>query len=733
MNCAAQGPGRAWRSALRFLLFLLLGWLGSAGAFAQSSSAHISASLLTSTERPRPGETFLVGLRLTPQKGWHSYWSNPGESGLAPTVEWQSPDGLSFGPLQHPAPTLLKVLGITSYVHAGEHILLSRVRLNSSVATGTQLPVEARVNWLECSESLCVPGRATLSLNLAAGNGARSRSASALGAAERRLPRQVAQGTFYFDQERIRLRLPVGIKIDPTSARFFPDRNGVLDAAAARVRTIEGITEIDVPAQAVVSGTISGVLSDGPSAYYLKFRKADRPAPAAVPIISSEERTSVQAEAGLEQASRNGPAGRTSVPMDSPEISASPSVLVAIFAAVLGGLLLNLMPCVFPVLSIKALALARAGTSKRDARVGALAYTAGSVISCAALGLVIMGLRLAGQDVGWSFQLQHRGVTLALALLATAITLNLAGVFELPGLSFSGAPTRESRAASSLGAGALTAFVATPCSGPFMATALGATLAFPPVMAIVIYAGLGFGLALPMLLIAFLPGLRRSLPKPGPWMRKFQRSMAVPTGLAALALIWLLTRQADRPAFLKGTALVLLFSLLLWWWGARQKSGVQRRWLGLIPTTAAIAGLGLVWPAPVAVNARATGLTVQEFSDARLVQLRRAGVPVFVDITADWCLTCKINERLAIDRPETRAAFNEAGIVTLRGDWTNGDPAITRFLASHRRNSIPFYLFYGEGKPPMVLPQLLSVSALRNLGRAQPVPRMGGASQGVRR
>lgn len=720
---------RSRRSALTLLLFLFLGWLASP-ALAQSASAHVRASLLTSTDRPRPGETFLIGLRLVPDKGWHSYWSNPGESGLAPAVEWQAPGGLRFRALEHPAPTLLKVMGITSYVHAGEHILLSRVSLGSSAAAGTPLPIEAHVSWLECSESLCVPGRAGLKLNLTAGDGAPSPSAGILRAAERRLPRQAGDGTFFVDHGQVTLRLPADARTDPARTSFFPDRNGALDLAGARVEAVEGMTLIHAPALSVVPARLSGVISDGRTAYQVKFRKTDPPRPGAAPTATVKR--AVQGKAGARQASVPAVAGASRAPTASPGTDSSQSVLVAILAAMLGGLLLNLMPCVFPVLSLKALALARAGTSKRDSRIDSLAYTAGSVISCAALGLVIMLLRLAGEEIGWSFQLQHPGVTLGLALLATAITLNLAGIFELPGLSFSGTPSRATGVVGSLGAGALTAFVATPCSGPFMATALGATLAFPPVTSVLIYAGLGLGLALPMVLIAFVPGLRSALPRPGPWLGAFRRWMAVPTGLAALALMWLLGRQAGRLALIEGAAVVLAFSLTLWWVG-RQDSGAARRWSGLVPAAAAIAGLVLVWPAPAALSAQANSASVQPFSEALLAQLRGAGVPVFVDITADWCLTCKINERIAIDRPETHAAFRDSGIVTLRGDWTNGDPAITRFLASNGRNSIPFYLFYPPGQDAEPLPQLLSAGTLRELAEAVGDRRAGPLSAGAER
>lgn len=682
---------------------------------ALAAPGHIAASLLASTERPLPGQTFTVGLRLVPDGGWHGYWSNPGDSGLAPTVTWQAPNGLTFGALQHPAPTLLNVMGITSYVHAGQHILLSRVHLDRNVPAGTKLPITAKVTWLACSASLCVPGRATLQLSLTAGDGARSADAASLEQARRQLPRAASGGGFFVDRGSVHLRLPPNLTLGGKPV-FFPDSNGVFDVASAHAQNFGGGTEIIVPAPRRLPKSISGVVSDGRNSYRLALPQIAVPASAK---SSSTESARPNAKANAAKTAASITTKPTPQPIDRPAAgptgAAHASLWLTLVAAVVGGFLLNLMPCVFPVLSLKAIALARTGSSQADARRDALAYTAGAVLACAGLGLVIMLLRMTGDEVGWSFQLQDPGITLTLLLLATAITLNLAGLFELPGISFAGAPSRPRGSWNSAAAGALTAFVATPCSGPFMAAALGATLVLPPIMSLIVYAGLGLGLALPMLLIAFMPGLRRALPRPGPWMATFRRWMALPTALAALALLWLLSRQVSAASLGEGLTLLILFGLALWWFGRGQRNSRPQPWLGLAPAAAALAGLALIWPAPVAVAAMATAANVEPFSEARLAQLRQQHVSVFVDISADWCLTCKINERVAIDRQATHDAFQKAGIVTLRGDWTNGDPAITRFLARYQRNSIPFYLFYSAEGTPAVLPQLLTVGALQKL------------------
>ena len=710
------------------LLCLLLIWTASP-ASAQSASGHVSVALLTSTEQPRPGQMFLVGLRLTPEKGWHTYWSNPGESGLAPTIEWQAPTGLRFGALQHPAPTLLKVMGITSYVHAGEHILLSQVRISSSLARGTPLPIAGQLQWLACSASLCVPGHAIVHLDLAAGGGAPGPAAPILRKAAQQLPLRAQPGAFAEQDGKVVLQLPHNVRVNSADLVFFPDENTIVDAASERVTVAGNSVDIEVPGARASLESISGVVSDGRTAYRLSFRRSAAPNAVSGSTVADDARsirpTSVHRITPSPSKSESTPLPRSPLTRAGPS-NATPSIFGALIAAIIGGLLLNLMPCVFPVLSIKAIALARAGTSERAARVDALAYTLGAVVACSALGLLIMLLRLAGHEVGWSFQLQHPAITLALILLATAITLNLAGVFELRGLSMNGLPSTLRPAWTSMGAGALTAFVATPCSGPFMASALGATLLFPAVMSLAIYAALGLGLALPMLAVAYLPSVRKALPAPGPWMETFRQWMALPTGLAVLALLWLLKRQAESVAAGEAALLVILISISLWWIGARQKRGKVGSWRGLVPVAAAAAGLMLIAPTYNLVSAASVSAAVQPFSRTRLEQLRAEGVPVFVDITADWCLTCKINERIAIDRPQTREAFQKAGIVTLRGDWTNGDPAITRFLASHGRNSIPFYLFYPARQEPELLPQLLTSGSLRDLARSSTKPNERG-------
>ena len=396
-------------------------------------------------------------------------------------------------------------------------------------------------------------------------------------------------------------------------------------------------------------------------------------------------------------------------------------LFLALGGALLGGLLLNLMPCVFPILSLKAMSLAKAGGSETVVRRDALAYTAGVVLVATALGAILLGLRASGAAVGWAFQLQDPRIIFVLLALVTAIGLNLAGLFELPNINFGNKLTRKDGAAGSFWTGALAAFVATPCTGPFMAAALGATIVLPPIAALVIFAGLGVGLALPFLLIAFVPAIRSRLPKPGPWLDGFRKAMAIPMFLTAIGLIWLLGRQIGTDSLGLSLVFLLAVALILWWFGGAQMKGLSRGALTGAAMVAAIVGGILALPGEAAMNSQklastsSATLPSEPFSEARLSELRAAGQPVFAYFTADWCITCKANEAAAIQRTETAEMFKAANVAVLMGDWTRPDPGISRFLEKHGRAGVPLYIYYAPGKEPVILPQILTVATLTDL------------------
>ena len=374
------------------------------------------------------------------------------------------------------------------------------------------------------------------------------------------------------------------------------------------------------------------------------------------------------------------------------------------------------MPCVFPILGLKAMSLAKAGGDERLVRRDALAYAAGVILTCLALGGVLLALRAAGNAVGWAFQLQDPRIILALLLLVTAIAFNLAGLFELRAMDGGAGLADRGGVMGAFWTGALVAFVATPCTGPFMAAAMGAALLLPLAAALAIFAGLGLGLALPFLLLAYAPALRNRLPRPGAWMGRLQKILAIPMFLTALGLAWLLGQQRGVAGMTIGLGAALILALLLWWLGTRQHRGKGG---GLV---AGLAALALLAGAATALSTTAPAVAANSaasvaFAVGKLDALRAANKPVFLYFTADWCLTCKANEAAAIDREDVRAAFAKADVTVMVGDWTSADPAITRFLESQGRSGVPLYLWYAPGKDAVVLPQLLTPATLTGLVR----------------
>jgi thiol:disulfide interchange protein len=381
----------------------------------------------------------------------------------------------------------------------------------------------------------------------------------------------------------------------------------------------------------------------------------------------------------------------------------------------LGGLILNIMPCVFPILSLKALSLARGHLDERSARHEALAYTAGVVAVCVALGGAILALRAGGSAVGWAFQLTSPGSIVALLLLTVALSLNLGGLFEIPTPGF---VNQAGGAGGAFATGALAAFIATPCTGPFMGAALGAALVLPWPAALAVFAGLGIGLALPFLALGFVPALRKRLPKPGAWMETFRRFLSIPMWLTAIALLWVLGHQIDLDGIAEALCVALAAGIVLSVAGRRQARGLGFGTPAVIMLVAIVAAgiwLASVAHRPVTSATQVSG-AVEPFSEKRLAELRAQRRPVFAYFTAAWCLTCKVNEKVAIETDTTRSAFAAHKVAVLVGDWTDGDPALGRFIEAHNRAGVPLYLYYAPGAAePQVLPQVLTSSMLAAL------------------
>jgi len=388
------------------------------------------------------------------------------------------------------------------------------------------------------------------------------------------------------------------------------------------------------------------------------------------------------------------------------------AILLAMLGAIAGGLLLNLMPCVFPILALKALHLAKSGGEAAHARRDALAYAAGAIVGTGALGAALLAIRAGGSAAGWAFQLQDPRTIILLLLLSVAITLNLVGLFQVPVLA------GRARPSGGFATGALAAFVATPCAGPFLGAALGTALLLPPAGSVLVFAALGLGLAIPFLLVGFVPAVRKRLPKPGPWMARLQRFLALPMAATVAACLWLLYRQGGNGALLAGLVSGTVLALALGVIGGWQRKGKAIAIPALLVVIAVTAAAILLVPQRSSNEVRAPQ-GAEPWSEALVAEHLRQNRPVFVYFTADWCLTCKVNEVAAIDRSEVRVALRKAGVKVLVGDWTNGDPAITRFLDSRGRAGVPLYLWYEPGREPEELPQILTASMLISRARAQ--------------
>ncbi|UZK67556.1 protein-disulfide reductase DsbD family protein [Sphingomonas sp. M1-B02] len=668
----------AW---LRYLLMSLAAWLTLGSAAAQAP--HVRIELVAETDRPAPGSEVALAFAATPEKGWHAYWQNPGDAGLPARAEWNLPAGASAGDIRYPVPQRLIISGLMNYVYEGPFALLTTLKVPADARAGRPLPVRVKLEYLVCTDQICVPEKAELATVLTVGDGAlpadrRARFDAWRGA----LPRPLGtQATYQLDGKTLRLAVPFPAAATTTGeGYFFPLTDAAIDYAAPQrvVRDGDRIV-VEAPAKRP-SGTIEGVLAFGTQGFALSAVAGT------VPPASA----SAQAEDGWLWAA-----------------------LAAFAGAVLGGLILNIMPCVFPILSLKALSLAKANDGEGNPRGEALAYTAGVVLTCLALGGALLAVRAGGSAVGWAFQLQDPRVILLLLLLVTGIAFNLAGLFELPTPRFVNRAANRGSGGAFL-TGALAAFVATPCTGPFMGAALGAALILPWPAALAVFGGLGLGIALPFLLLGFVPALRRRLPKPGAWMDRLRRILSVPMFLTALALAWVLGRQAGVDGMAIGLAAALLATLGLWWAGRRQARGLDRAWLPALPLlVAAVAALALVHPAPA--ETRPAG-NAEAFSEAKLAELQRQRRPVFAYFTADWCVTCQVNEKAVIETETVTRALADAKVAVLVGDWTDGDPVLGRFIEKHDRAGVPLYLWYKPGEAtPRVLPQILTQAMLRDL------------------
>jgi DsbC/DsbD-like thiol-disulfide interchange protein/cytochrome c biogenesis protein CcdA len=664
-------PSLRWGDSFWMLLLILLALITTPAAAQLGQRENAINPQLIAEGPARPGGEVELAILMHTKPGWHGYWINPGDAGLPIRIEWQLPKGASLSPLRFPVPDRLLVAGIVNYVYERDHAILTRLKVPAD--SKGMVPIRAKAQWLACTDKVCVPEQGEFSLNIPVGSGS-ALQRERFDEWRRALPRPLASpANFEIKGDRIEIAVPLPESVTVGEPYFFPSDDGPIDYAAPQTfRRNDDMLIAELKRRRGEPASLSGVLALGDGR-------------------------------GLEIKAVPG-----NVPDGGGRIGdrSSDAVMFAILGAIVGGLLLNLMPCVFPILALKALHLARSGGSEREARRDALAYTAGAVVGTGLLGTALLAIRAGGSAAGWAFQLQDPRTTIVLLLLAVAITLNLLRAFELPVLAGEHSP------GGSFGTGALAAFVATPCAGPFLGAALGTALLLPIYGSIAVFAALGLGLAVPFLAIAFIPALRTRLPRPGAWMLRLQRFLAIPMAATAVGCLWLLYRQAGGIGLVAGIVALVAMALLLVWTGTRQRKGAAVGWVALVAALVLTSGAALLVPQQQTAEARVP-MGTEMWSESAVAKYRAEGRPIFVYFTADWCLTCKANEAAAIEREAVRDAFGMAGVKVLVGDWTNGDPAITRFLESRGRAGVPLYLWYPPGETePEELPQILTPGML---------------------
>jgi thiol:disulfide interchange protein DsbD len=685
---------------LRRVLLALLCWLPVLAA-AQDQTPHARVSLLADVRGVLPGQPFSVGVRFELDRGWHIYWQNPGDSGQAPRIDWQLPPGFVAGDIEWPYPEQVSPPPVVTYGYARQVLL--PVTMTPPPGLAGPVTVRARVQYLVCKD-LCLPEQAELALELPVLDRAQPDPAGqrAIAAARARLPRQWPALTVDAARFERHVYLSWPAALGSGAVRFFPDREGQFRHSAGQVlERVGNRLRLTLTATALPLERLTGVLVDPRG-----WDGAGR-----VPAVAVDVPVRV-----LDQAPA---AGQPVAARAKQPATGGMGLALAAGLALLGGLILNLMPCVFPVLSVKVLSFIQLahGDPGRVRRHG-LAFLAGVLVSFWLLAGLLLALRAAGGGVGWGFQLQSPGFVAAMALLLTAVGLNLLGAFEVGlGLArLAGSAPQPAGYPGSFLTGVLAVLVATPCTAPFMGTALGFALARPAPEALAIFTALGLGMALPYLLLAEMPGLLARLPRPGAWMVTLRQGLAFPLFATAVWLAWVLGRQAGVDA----VALLLLAALGvgLAAWGAGHLQRGTRRWL---PGAVVLAGLGIAAvlgfaaamrpvesAAPVRAASPAAGIDWQPWSAPRVTELRAAGRPVFVDFTAAWCISCQVNKQVALDTPAVARRFAELGVVALEADWTRYDPAITEALAGFGRSGVPLYVYYPPGGEPKLLPAVLT-------------------------
>ena len=677
-----------------FFLFALAAFLPF------GAQAQVNATLVSEGQTIRAGEPFTIGLRLQHDPHWHTYWLNPG-TGLPTAIQWTLPDGFSAGPIQWPAPHVIKDHSgmITGNGYEGDALLPITITPPADLKPGTTITLQAQVDWLMCEE-ICMPGDAQLSLMIPVSaetpqiNGELGQR---LRSVVETLPVSLDSWTATASRTGNRITLNVAPSADathsPASLRFFADDNLVAYELPQTITTnADGSFTLTLPVSLespADTSQLHGVLTsengwhaDGSQ----RGLRIDVPFTAAIATTS---------------------------PLSS---EGTASTLIGTLAlAFIGGLILNLMPCVFPVLGIKILGFVnQAGSDRRKVALHGIMFTVGVLASFWLLAGVLAVLRTGGAELGWGFQLQSPLFVYLLSVLLLVFALNMSGLFEF-GMSAVGVGSglqSKSGYTGSFFTGVLATVVATPCSAPFLAPALGAALALPVVQSFTIFTVIAIGLSTPYLLLSIFPGAIKILPRPGAWMETFKQFMAFPLYATVGYLVWVLAGQLEQGAMLTALIGLVVIAMGVWIYGRWNAPGASagRAKFGLLAGLAVFAiGAWTGWPqAPVENEVK-----WQKWSAERVASLRAEDRIIYVDFTARWCATCQANKKLVFGNDEVLQYFADNKIVALRGDWTNQDPLITAELAKYNRSAVPFNVIWMPSQPdPILLPELLTAGTV---------------------
>jgi thiol:disulfide interchange protein DsbD len=665
---------------MKSLILVLL--LLAGPALAQPEAApKVAARLVAEDGTVLPGGTVTVALEEKIAPGWHTYWKNPGDAGAPTEIAWSLPAGWKAGPIQWPRPKRLTVGPLTDYGYEGTPWLLTNLTVPANAPPGP-VTIKANASWLVCQQ-ICIPEDATLTLNMTVGQGGHDPAAAKdFAAARALLPVTSPWKVTYALGSTLDLHVaaPVLAANHPAAAAYFPATSGIIKNPAPQLvgYAKDGLVLRLTPGPKA-KDTLHGLLvltgTDG-SIQALDISASPGPAPAAE--FSGADSNAL----GLG---------------------------LALIFAFLGGLILNVMPCVLPILAMKALAMAGHGAKGRGE---SFAYAAGAVLSFALLGLVILLLRAGGESVGWGFQLQSPIAVAGFALLFFAIGLNLSGLFEVGSITAGERLAARGGIAGAFFTGVLAVAVAAPCTAPFMAAALGATLTLSAPLALLVFIALGLGFALPFLALGLVPRALAFLPKPGPWMLTFKQFLAFPMYGAAAWLVWVVAQQTGPKGVASILAAFLAFALAVWLWGITRGAGVRVRgfasFAAILILLAGLYGVSLLHAIGPGPAPQVTKLG-EPFTAAKLASLRAANRPVFVDATAAWCITCMVNEDAVLSRKNVKAAFASKDVTYLVADWTNQNPEITTLLKENGRSGVPLYLYYAPGAAkPQILPQILT-------------------------